>query len=277
MLAMTMAMLLTGAGGVQRTPSPVPAAPTTQSPPVSPPVPMVIMPPAPPLRVMPMAPPPPPPPPSPSRIVTPPRLIRAPQTCAPFEEEEGVYDFSECFNGGDYPLAAYEARAQGVATVRVTLGADGRPTACEVAVSSGSVALNRASCDLLRQRILRAYDGEARRVTAAVIGGEVRWSLPAGPPRDTRPDLLTYFSMNDYPASALRNEEQGTVGARVEVDPSGRVAGCTVTSSSGSSALDAATCRIMRVRVRYRPALDGRMRPVPGATLVRVTWQLPAE
>jgi len=263
-LAMTMAMLATHAGEVQ----PRPAPPPVQYVPMPPlPVPMVV-PPPPPLPV-----PPGPPPPHP--VAVPPRIIRAPQTCLVYAHEE-QYDFGPCFNGGDYPLPAYSAREQGVASVRVQLGADGRPRACEVAVSSGSVALNRATCDLLRARILAATNDEGRGVTGAIISGDVRWTLPAGPPRDDRPDLLTYFSMDDYPASALRNEEQGIVEARLDVAVTGRVGNCTVTASSGSAALDTATCRIVRSRVRYRPAVNGR-RPVPGVTHIRVTWQLPDE
>ncbi len=268
MSTLFLAMMLTGAGGLAEAQGGASGKPL--------PAPMVIVPVPPPLPYVPVPAPAPPPPPAPPRFTIPARLIRAPQTCYPFEEEGG-YDFSDCFNGGDYPLPAWEARQQGVVGVRVSIGADGRPTACEVAVSSGSVALNRATCDLLRQRILGADDREGRRVTGAVIAGTVSWALPDGPPRDTRPDLLTYFSMDDYPASALRNEEQGTVIARVDVDATGRVSACTVTSSSGSAALDAATCRIMRVRVRFRPAMEPTGRPAPSATSISVTWQLPPD
>ena len=279
MSVLAVAMLMTAAGDVQRqqtprTPPPLVVAPA--------PIPNVMRPPpmpAPPAPYVPpmMAPPrPPPAPPSPRRLASPPVVIRAPQTCWP-SAYEGNYDFSGCFNGGDYPLAAYAAREEGVARVRVQLGANGRPTACEVAVSSGSAALNRATCDLLRRRILGAENDEGGRVTSASISGEVRWLLPAGPPRDDRPDLLTYFSVDDYPSAALRSDEQGTVGARVDIDATGRVTTCTVTGSSGSASLDSTTCRIMRSRVRYRPARDASGRPVRGTATLRVMWRLPPE
>ena len=207
---------------------------------------------------------------------TAPVLLRSPPICLP-RETGGHYDFSQCFHDSDYPLAAYEARRQGVTGVRVTLGPDGRPQRCEVTVSSGSGLLNRTTCELLRERILAAYDRGGQPVRGAVIAGEMRWSLPAARPRDYPVDLLTYFSQDDYPAAALRGEEQGIVTARIDIDPRGRVANCTVTASSGSNALDAATCRIMRSRVRYRPARNRRGRPVPGLAFIHVTWQLPTE
>src|SRR3546814_3854253 len=52
----------------------------------------------------------------------------------------------------------------------------------------------------------------------------------------------------DYPSSALRNEEEGTTGFRVTVGTNGRVTDCSVTSSSGSSTLDEATCRLITRR-----------------------------
>lgn len=266
MSILAIAMLLTGAAEGQRQRpqrAPVPPMIVTVPVPVSP---MVYVP----------APPPMPSPPPP-RPVTPPVLLRAPQTCVPIAEDEGTYDFSECFNGGDYPLPAWRAGEQGTASVRVTLGADGRPRGCEIAVSSGSVALNRTTCDLLSRRIVRAEDVESHAVSNAVIAGDVAWVRPDGPPRDARPDLLTYFSMNDYPATALRNDEQGTTRVRIEIGTDGRPTGCVVTESSGSAALDQATCRIIRSRVRYRPARDGAGQPMLGRAYARVGWQLPQE
>ena len=48
-------------------------------------------------------------------------------------------------------------------------------------------------------------------------------------------NLTSLFSTDDYPPSALRNEEQGTTAVRLTIGPDGRVTGCTVTASSGST------------------------------------------
>jgi protein TonB len=84
-------------------------------------------------------------------------------------------------------------------------------------------------------------------------------------------DLL---SDDDYPAAALRNSEQGKVKYRVEIGPDGRVSNCTITSSSGSSILDSATCRIIRSRARFVPATDERGNPVPDRREGEITWRL---
>jgi protein TonB len=105
---------------------------------------------------------------------------------------------------------------------------------------------------------------------------------PPPPPRIVQPvraraNLTSYFSDDDYPPSALRAEEQGTTGFRLTIGPDGRVANCEVTSSSGSNALDQATCRILRSRARYTPARDQSGNPTSGTDQARVQWRLPPE
>jgi protein TonB len=102
---------------------------------------------------------------------------------------------------------------------------------------------------------------------------------PPPPPRTVEPararaNLASYVSNDDYPASALRNEEQGTTGFRLTVGPDGRVSNCVVTSSSGSSALDAATCRLMRSRARFTPARDNTGASTTDTVNSRITWRI---
>lgn len=117
-------------------------------------------------------------------------------------------------------------------------------------------------------------------------------SAPA-PPAEPRADenrpranLGSYFSTDDYPVIAWMSGTEGTVRFRIAINPEGRVAGvvvapsgrvqaCAITRSSGSAALDAATCAIFFTRVRYSPALDAAGRPVDGQDVGRVTWRLP--
>ncbi|HEY7811285.1 MAG TPA: TonB family protein [Allosphingosinicella sp.] len=87
-------------------------------------------------------------------------------------------------------------------------------------------------------------------------------------------DLASLVSSDDYPSSALRSEEQGTTGFRLEIGVNGRVTECVVTSSSGSSALDSATCRIMKSRARFTPAVDRDGNPIPDSVQSRITWRL---
>ena len=96
----------------------------------------------------------------------------------------------------------------------------------------------------------------------------------AAPPQAQQP-AQRLISVNDYPASALARHEQGRVEFRLDVGPSGRVHGCTITRSSGSSALDATTCRILRSRSRYTPARDSNGTPVGYPVDDAVEWRLP--
>jgi protein TonB len=95
------------------------------------------------------------------------------------------------------------------------------------------------------------------------------------PPQRARADLNTYFSVDDYPVEALRTNSQGETSARLTIGPDGRVAMCTVYVSSGSRALDAATCRILRQRGRYRAARDEAGNPTTGRDTAHITWRLP--
>jgi protein TonB len=81
----------------------------------------------------------------------------------------------------------------------------------------------------------------------------------------------------DYPAAALRGEEQGATRFRLTVGPDGRVKDCAVTGSSGSSSLDATTCRLMRSRARFTPARDSQGNPVGDTISNTIRWVLPAD
>jgi periplasmic protein TonB len=86
----------------------------------------------------------------------------------------------------------------------------------------------------------------------------------------------SWVTNDDYPAAALRNEEQGSVGISFNINAEGRVENCQVTSSSGSRTLDDTTCRLVSRRGRYSPALDASGRPVPGGRKsLRFRWQIP--
>lgn len=104
---------------------------------------------------------------------------------------------------------------------------------------------------------------------------------PPPPPRvsqaaQAKGSLTSLFSTDDYPQSSIRNEEQGTTAVRLTIGTDGRVADCSVAGSSGSSALDTATCSIIRRRARFTPAKDQNGQPIQGSFAQRIRWQLPA-
>ncbi|HKX92526.1 MAG TPA: energy transducer TonB [Sphingomicrobium sp.] len=102
---------------------------------------------------------------------------------------------------------------------------------------------------------------------------------PPPPPRQSQPksvvgNLQGLISGDDYPPSALDNNEQGTVRVSLTVGPNGRVAGCSVTGSSGSRALDNASCRLLTARARFSPAQDGNGNPTTGTFPASLTWRI---
>lgn len=76
----------------------------------------------------------------------------------------------------------------------------------------------------------------------------------------------------DYPRPAVRARAEGDVIAHLSIDAAGRVSDCRVARSSGSADLDAVTCRLIRERFRYAPALDRQGRPVPDQVGWRQSW-----
>ena len=78
------------------------------------------------------------------------------------------------------------------------------------------------------------------------------------PPKPGQPipsgAIVSLVRSDDYPESAVQNNEQGTVAFRLTVGINGRVRNCEITASSGSRSLDSATCRIMVARARFTPA-----------------------
>lgn len=83
------------------------------------------------------------------------------------------------------------------------------------------------------------------------------------------------FTFNDYPEDALRQNMQGLVRSRMLIDATGRVSQCVVTTSSGSTSLDQATCAVLRARSHHVPAMDIDGKPMPSFTTSKVLWIIP--
>ena len=100
---------------------------------------------------------------------------------------------------------------------------------------------------------------------------------PPPAPRQAEPRSLTgslqgLIRDDDYPSSALDNNEQGTVSVTLTVGPSGRVTGCS--PSGGPSSLQNATCRLLTSRARFSPAQDGSGNAVTSTFSGRITWRI---
>ena len=81
--------------------------------------------------------------------------------------------------------------------------------------------------------------------------------------------------IEDYPPEARRAGQSGVASAVWEIAEDGCVQSCRIEKSSGSPALDAATCRVATARGRYDPARDGSGKTIRSIGTATVTWSLP--
>jgi protein TonB len=89
-------------------------------------------------------------------------------------------------------------------------------------------------------------------------------------------NLASYIQDGDLPAEVVGlGRGAARVGFELTIGPNGRVTGCRITASGGIAALDAATCRIMRARARFRPARDAAGNPVADVVTSAIGWYLP--
>ena len=123
-------------------------------------------------------------------------------------------------------------------------------------------------------------------VTAPPIIRPVAIAPPAPPlpPRKAvsaspaRGDVRTVFSNDDYPASAIAANAEGTAQAQLTIGPDGRVTGCNLIRSTGNNALDSTTCNILRRRVKFSPAKDTNGNATSDTyTTPPIRWVLPPE
>lgn len=81
---------------------------------------------------------------------------------------------------------------------------------------------------------------------------------------------------DDYPASAWKARDEGTVVASFIVGPDGSVTSCEVVKSSGHASLDSVTCSLIQERFRFRPAVNADGETVEEQKTQRVTWRVPS-
>ena len=86
---------------------------------------------------------------------------------------------AQFFGADNYPPAAIRAGAQGRVVASLTVGTDGRVTACSVSTSSGSRDLDDATCRISRSRVrfTPAKDDNGSPISST-YPLSVRWQLP---------------------------------------------------------------------------------------------------
>lgn len=92
------------------------------------------------------------------------------------------------------------------------------------------------------------------------------------PPRTA--SLATLISSDDYPSDALQDEASGIVRFRLDVGADGKIQGCAINVSSGRKDFDEATCRIMKSRARFEPAVGADGKPAAAPYFYWVAWRI---
>jgi TonB family protein len=100
-------------------------------------------------------------------------------------------------------------------------------------------------------------------------------TAPSATPPHPANNPASWVSVADYPAEAVQKHQEGAVTFAVSVDSAGKVTNCKTTASSGSPALDAATCSLVSTRAQFTPARDESGKPVIGTYSSRIRWVYP--
>ncbi len=100
---------------------------------------------------------------------------------------------------------------------------------------------------------------------------------PAFTPVSARPanDMHRWITADDYSRSDLTRNREGNARYRLVIGSNGRVDACEITSSTGHTSLDTATCRLIERRARFDPATNNQGERVVGTYTGNVTWQIP--
>lgn len=84
----------------------------------------------------------------------------------------------------------------------------------------------------------------------------------------------TWFNVNDYPTSMIRDGYEGVVNFRLLIDAAGKPASCRIQVSTHPKAFDDAVCSAVMRRAEFEPALDAQGRPVPSYWVATVQFRL---
>ncbi len=90
-----------------------------------------------------------------------------------------------------------------------------------------------------------------------------------------RNDPGRWITTNDYRSIWIARELTGTARFRLAIAHDGRVTECTITGSTGHTALDTATCRLLEQRARFEPARNSSGDAVASSYTSAVSWELP--
>ncbi len=86
--------------------------------------------------------------------------------------------------------------------------------------------------------------------------------------------LVQNVRRSDYRALAAGRVPTGSAMVAIRIEPDGSLSNCRIARSSGDAVVDGGLCGFLTKRLRFRPALDDRGRPIPYSTNYVATWSL---
>ena len=159
------------------------------------------------------------------------------------------------------------------ATARL-LGIHGGPgtdqSALPLTGAAAGLAQGRRCLDALRQERRAPAIAQATPAPQPSVAASV---LARGPV--AKGSKNAWMADAEYPSAALQAEEEGAVTIKLAINERGEVSACDVVKSSGSRVLDAETCRTVRRRARYSPAVGTDGRAMVSVDQHTVRWALP--
>ena len=82
------------------------------------------------------------------------------------------------------------------------------------------------------------------------------------------------LTRGDYRSIGAGRLPNGRAMVSLRVEPSGVPSGCRIVRSSGDNVVDSGFCPLIEARLRFRPALNDRGRPIPYQLQYVATWSL---
>jgi TonB family protein len=175
----------------------------------------------------------------------------------------------------EYPFDALLDNVEGMVSLNLLVGADGRVYFAQVLQSSGSPALDQAAAQIARTNwTFKPAQGGGAATASALV--DVAWKLPLTPVNDYRfevpplpegaqpPKAITSHAagVNDYPAGVIRDGLQGILTLRYFVDEQGGVSRAEIIQSSGIKSLDDSASKMITQRWKFDPAKDSNGTPI---------------
>jgi Gram-negative bacterial TonB protein C-terminal len=106
------------------------------------------------------------------------------------------------------------------------------------------------------------------KIDTAALSTLKRHAIPIGSPG-------TWATTDDYPMEAIRANMSGQSSFLLTVGKDGKPMACSIFVSSKAKLLDDTTCRVVKLRARFTPAIGADGTAVESVYINRVRWVLP--